>query len=131
MTVVPTETRERDRQIRLAFVPTPLQVLVPAPLGMVFYILQRLVPAHRPRANDVSLADTPVQGRVVHAVAVERPPPGRHAQQDREPTIVLVTLEEIPQPLALGQRVLPPVVEADAPHGHDGLAAVSQIGSIL
>src|SRR5262249_48943034 len=93
--------------------------------------LERLVSAYGPRADDVRLADDAVQGRIVYAVGIQRPPAAWHAEKDSEPAVSLVVLQKFHQPLALSQSVLPPVIEADAPHGDYGLAAVPQVGGVL
>src|SRR5437016_1577450 len=105
-TVVPAETREDDRQVLLAFFSAPLHIFPPPLPRVIFDVLQGPVPAYGPRAYDVGLADNPVKCRVLHAIGIERPPSGRHTQQDREATVALVILEEVYQSLALGQRVL-------------------------
>src|SRR5436305_1641262 len=71
------------------------------------------------------------RSRVAHAVGVYRPPAGRHAQDDRVAPVMLVVLEEVHQPPALGQGVLAAVVEADAPDGHDRLAVVPEVSVVL
>src|SRR5437660_11967535 len=124
MAVVPTKAGENHRQVTFAVSLAPFQVLLPALAGMVAYSLERFVPAHGPRAYDVGLTNDPVQSGVVHAVGIERAPAARHTHQDGVAAVLLIALEELHQPLALGQRVLAPVVEADAPDGYNRLAAM-------
>ena len=67
------------------------------------------------------------KGRIVHRIAIQRPPVRRHAQHHGVSAVLRIILHEPHEFQTLGQRVFSAVVESKAPNRHHRLALVMQV----
>ena len=94
---------------------------------MLFGVVRRSVPAHRPRADHVGEFDDVVQERFGDRVAAERPPARRHPEHDG----AAVLLEKLHQRTALRDGVVAVAIEADAPDHHHRPTAMPEVGGVV
>ena len=118
--VVPTEAREDHRHILQAVVAAPLDVGFPVFAGMLGDRVRRVITANGPGTDDVAQAQQVEKGLVVQGVAAERARADGHAA-NHAATVVAEGFQQLP---AVLQRVLPAVVESDAPDLDHGPAAL-------
>ena len=129
--IAPTEAWKHDGQVILIMLATPLRVSFMHLVDHLRGVRGRVITTDGPGADDVRALQDLVQLRIASGIAFLTAPMPGHASHDGEFAELGIVMQEAQQRVTLIERVVASIIEADAPHGDDGLALMALIRRII